>query len=113
MAPTNKKSPFNIAFGNALRGQRIARGYKNANDLSQAIEETTGVRVSVDTIRRIESGRQGPNIEQYAAMCLTLNGAIFEPVLSYAARAAENGLGDAYRLSADFDQEIIDKLNGR
>ena len=69
MASKTEKKPFNVAFGKALRGYRTLYGYDRAEDFAPEVERVAGIKFTLDTLRRIESGRQAATVEQYAAIC--------------------------------------------
>lgn len=55
-------------FGDLMRTARKAYGYRRGSELSEAIEEATGVRVSEKTLYSIEAGEYPPKVDVYLAM---------------------------------------------
>lgn len=111
MAPRSEKRPFNIKFGEALKGQRIMYGYARAEDFAPKVEKVTGLKFPVDTLRRIESGRQAATVEQFAAICLTLNGQVPGMLLGRTlGNLADTGsdMGEAYRRMVEHDRMMVE-----
>ena len=108
MAPKTDKRPFNVAFGKALRGCRILYGYERAEDFAPKIEEATGLKFQIDTLRRIESGRKGATVEQYTAISLTLTGNVsglmLGRTLSILSDETNNAMVEAYKQGIERDR---------
>ena len=96
------KRDFNIEFGSALRGYRMLHGFKTAEAFIDACENKTGYHFPIDTLRRIESGRQTCTVEQFAAIELTccgfvpgfLLGTVFNNLQPW--QVESKGIKDAY-----------------
>lgn len=108
MAPKYTKRPFNIAFGNALKGYRMLYGYPRAEDFAAKVEEVTGIKFPLDTLRRIESGRQAATVEQYAAICITINGNAPGMLLQTTLGAMDGDLHDAYIRGVEWDRISVE-----
>lgn len=59
-------------FGDYLRQTRKAEGYKNTKQLSEAIEERTGVYIDFNSIDRYERGERMPGVDRFFAIIATL-----------------------------------------
>lgn len=59
-------------LGDVIHGERIKKGYKSVSQFSEAIETETGLPISKDTLKRIESCTQEPKVTQYMAICICL-----------------------------------------
>jgi transcriptional regulator with XRE-family HTH domain len=55
-------------FGELMRTARKAHGFTRGQDLAQAIEEQTGVKVSEKTLYSIEAGEYPPKVDVFLAM---------------------------------------------
>lgn len=55
-------------FGDLMRTARKAYGYRRGAELSEAIEEATGVKVSEKTLYSVEGGEYPPKVDVYLAM---------------------------------------------
>ncbi len=57
-----------VVFGKLMKTARKAYGYNRGRDLSEALEEKTGIKVSEKTLYSIESGEFPPKVDVYLAM---------------------------------------------
>ena len=74
-------------FGDLIRRERRAAGYKRADDFAKAVTEATGCKLSRDVLYKIEQGRQEPTPSQMLGLASFLNhGYTFSTVTSYFTR---------------------------
>ena len=64
-------------LGAVLRIERKRKGYTKAEELSKAINACTGLKISQETIYKIEQGKQKASLDQLAAICAALYGEPF------------------------------------
>lgn len=66
-------------YGSLVRRVRMNLGYKKAEDFAASIWRRTRVKISRDTLYKIEQGRQVPDAAQFMAINLALSGTKFYP----------------------------------
>jgi hypothetical protein len=59
-------------LGSLIRLARLRHGHRHGEKFCQRILEVTGLRLPVDTLYRIESGRQEPTLGQFMAINIAL-----------------------------------------
>lgn len=71
--------PFDwLLYGMLIRKGRIDLGYRKAEEFAESIWRRTRVRISRDTLYKIEQGKQIPDALQFMAISLALNQALFD-----------------------------------
>lgn len=66
-------------YGLLMRKLRLDLGYRKAEDFSDSIWRRTRVKISRDTLYKIEQGRQIPDASQFMALNLALSKSLFNP----------------------------------
>ena len=66
-------------YGLLIRKKRMDIGYKKAEDFSDGIWRRTRVKISRDTLYKIEQGRQIPDASQFMALNLAVDQSLFNP----------------------------------
>lgn len=71
--------PFDWAlYGMLLRKKRLDLGFRKAEEFAASIWRRTRVRISRDTLYKIEQGKQIPDAEQFMAINLALSQVLFD-----------------------------------
>ncbi len=80
MASDEKRKVFDWGlYGALVRKARTDLGYRKAEDFADSIWRRTRVKVSRDTLYKIEQGRQVPDGNQFMAINMALSGTRFFP----------------------------------
>lgn len=78
-------------LGTMLRIDRKQKGYTKAEELSKAINSCTGLKITQETIYKIERGKQKASLDQLAAICAALYGEPFpEPLFTALSKCMAN-----------------------
>lgn len=62
-------------LGDYIREHREKAGFRSREQFLHAIKERTGIEISSDTIKRIETGKTLPKLEVFLAIAMTLTNA--------------------------------------
>ena len=68
-----QRDPFNIGYGAALKLMRKENGYNSQAQFAAAVEDLTGVKLTVDTVAKTENGQQCVSLKQHVAIMSVLD----------------------------------------
>lgn len=95
-------------FGEYLREMRKFAGYSNTKQLSEAIEERTGVHVDPNGLDRYERGERLPGLDRFFAIVATLEGEEIDHTFGFLAQLFYEHSLDGHIALELIEQEIED-----